>query len=91
MHLGGHSFFADLAGDTAHALLPIAAVIDEEWKAARGLDVRQALLRELHRGETVFFDVAAEEVARGLGKPAEDAFTQHECHLRDEGSSVHLA
>ena len=69
--------FADLAGDAAHALLPVGAVVDEEGKAARRLDLRQALLGILDRGQPVFADVAAEEIPGRLRQSLQDAFTDH--------------
>src|SRR5208283_3597891 len=59
-------FFADLAGDTAHPLVPVRAIVDQKREVARSLDLRRALLRILDRGQPVFADEAAEEVPRRL-------------------------
>ena len=75
--LGRTLLLADLTGDAAHSGLPVRAIVDQEGKAARSLNLRDAFLGILDRDQPVFADVAAEKVSGSLREAFEDAITDH--------------
>src|ERR1700731_566531 len=70
-------FFANLAGNTAQALLRIVAVVNKEWKIARCLGLGQAFFRKLNGGQPVLADVAAEEISGCLRQTLHGTFTKN--------------
>ncbi len=72
--LGRALFLTDLAGNAAHARLPVVSVKDKEREDARGLDRRGPLFRILDRRETVGGEIAADKVSCRFRHAFQDAF-----------------